>query len=303
MHSTSRISVGADSIAVTRLGQGPALVFLHNAGTCQHIWAAQMHHFAASHTVVAFDFPGYGESHRPTRDYTLDYCTDVAERVIDALNLNDVVLIGNCIGAATALRLTTRRPETVRAVLAINVLTAQSAAPGLLGPLAATGVRWPAARPAVTFISERLRLPRWLARLYVRAQMADTEQADPVVIEHLITRWRQPSNTASLVQLRTDTFVTPQRQSGWPPIHLAWGQHNRILPARGAAAVDQTLRADRCKMLNGTGHLPMVEHPNDVISAIDELLNAAPTRDQLARSNSEPNDAPHPGRLDSNRSK
>ena len=165
MDSTSLVSVEADRVAVTRFGDGPPLLFLHNAGTCQRICWAQMRHFATTHTVVAFDFPGYGQSHPPTRDYTLDYCTDVAEGVVDALGLDDVVLIRNCIGAATALQLTARRPDTVRAVLAINVLTAQTAAPGLLGPLAALGVRWPAARRTAASIAEHLRLPHWLAKL------------------------------------------------------------------------------------------------------------------------------------------
>jgi pimeloyl-ACP methyl ester carboxylesterase len=277
MCSASLVSVGDDRVAVTRCGDGPPLLFLHNAGTCQQIWSAQMRHFAASHTVVALDFPGYGRSDPPTRDYTLDYCTDVAEGVVDALGLDDVVLIGNCIGAATALRLTARRPGTVRAVLAINVLTAQTAAPGLLGPLAALGVHVPAARRTAASVAEHLRLPRWLARLYVRAQIADTVQADDAIIEHLVERWQQPTNTASLLRLRTDTFGMPRRQPGWPPVHLAWGERNRILPIRGATTVDDTLQADSCQILSGTGHLPMVEHAGEVISAIEELLAAAPS--------------------------
>jgi pimeloyl-ACP methyl ester carboxylesterase len=234
-----------------------------------------MAHFAASHTVVAFDFPGYGESDPPTRDYTLGYCTDVAERVVDEHRLDDVVLVGNCIGAATALQFTARRPGSVRGVLAINVLTAQTAAPGLLGPLAAVGVRWPAARRVAVSIGEHVRLPRWVAKLYVRAQLDDAAAADPTIVAHLVLRWQQPRNTASLLQLRTDTFKAQRRGANWPPVHLVWGQHNRILPAREASEVDETIGADRFQILASTGHLPMVEHPREVIDAIDELLTAA----------------------------
>lgn len=279
MDSASLLSVGDDRVAVTTCGHGPPLLFLHNAGTCQQIWEVQMRHFAGSHLVVSLDFPGYGQSDPPTRDYTLDYCTDVAERVIDALGLADVVLIGNCIGAATALQLTARRPDAIRGVLAINVLTARTAAPGLLGPLAALGVHSPAARRAAQSIAAHLRIPRWLARLYVRAQLADITHADPALIEHLVWRWQQPTNTTSLLSLRTDTFAAPNRRPGWPPVHLAWGERNRILPVRGAAAVDRILRPDHCQILSGTGHLPMVEHPDEVISAIDQLLAAAPPCD------------------------
>ncbi|HUH68859.1 MAG TPA: hypothetical protein VLZ05_08200 [Mycobacterium sp.] len=92
-------------------------------------------------------------------------------------------------------------------------------------------------------------MPRWLAKLYVRAQPADDAQADPAVVEHLVQRWQQPSNAASLCRLRTDTFVVPRRGSDWPPVHLVWGQRNRILPARGVGAVNETIAADRCLIL------------------------------------------------------
>jgi pimeloyl-ACP methyl ester carboxylesterase len=276
MESMSYVSVAGGRVAVTRRGAGPALVFLHNAGTCQQIWTAQMNHYATSHTVVAFDFPGYGESDPATRDYTLDYCTDVAEQVIDELGLDDVVLIGNCIGAATALQLAARRPETVRAVLAINVLTAQTAEPGLLGPLAAIGVRWPFARRVAVSASAHLRPPRWLAKLYLRTQIADATHADPNVLEHLAQRWQQPRNASSLLRLHTDTFGAPQRVDPQLPVHLIWGQHNRILPSRGAAVVEQSLHPDRSRIIPGTGHLPMIEDPVTIITAIDDLLTCSP---------------------------
>jgi hypothetical protein len=126
-------------------------------------------------------------------------------------------------------------------------LTAKTPAPGLLGPLAALGVRSPTARRAAVSIGEHVRMPRWSAKLYVRAQISDMAEADPTVIEHLVQRWQQPSNLASLLRLRTDTFLAPQREPGWPPVHLLWGQRNRILPARGAPEVNATIGADRCR--------------------------------------------------------
>lgn len=278
MGSGSFVTVDGGRIAVARAGAGPALLFLHNAGTCRQIWDAQLRHFATSHTVVAFDFPGYGESDPPTRDYTIDYCTDVAERVIAENHLEDITVVGNCIGAATALRLSVRQPTNVRGVLAVNVLTNKTAAPGLLGPLAALGVRSPAARRATASIAQRVPMPRWLAKLYVRAQVADTTRADPTIIEHLVARWQRPVNSASLLRLRTDTFTTLVRQTNGPPVHLVWGQHNRILPARGAGEVSEAIGAERFRILTGTGHLPMVEHPGEIIDAIEELLSAAPPR-------------------------
>jgi hypothetical protein len=54
----------------------------------------------------------------------------------------------------------------------------------------------------------------------VRAQIDDTAQADPAVIDHLVRRWQDPNNTASLLSLRTETFAAPRagRATGTPAV-------------------------------------------------------------------------------------
>jgi pimeloyl-ACP methyl ester carboxylesterase len=253
-------------------------VFLHNGGTSHRIWTAQIERFAISHTVVAFDFPGFGSSGPPHGEYTLDLCTDILERVVDEHGLEDVALIGNCMGSATALAYTARHPERVRGVFAVNVLTDRTVAPGILGPIARLSARSPAVRRAIVGLTHRMPMPAAMARLYVRTQIADHSQADPAVLEHLAERWREPGNAAALSSLRTDTFTPPKRGDDWPPVHIVWGARNRILPAHTAAGVCAATRADRHLVIQGTGHLPMVERPAEVTMAIAKLLAAAPAR-------------------------
>jgi pimeloyl-ACP methyl ester carboxylesterase len=226
--------------------------------------------------VVGFDFPGFGSSRPPHGEYTLDLCTDILERVLDEHELEDVALIGNCMGSATALAYTARHPERVRAVFAVNVLTDRTVAPGILGPIARLSVRSPAVRRAIVGLAHRMPMPTAVARLYVHTQIADRSQADPAVLEHLAERWRDPGNAAALSSLRTDTFTPPKRGNDWPPIHIVWGARNRILPAHTAAGVCAATRADRHLVVQRTGHLPMVERPEEVTMAIAELLAAAP---------------------------
>jgi pimeloyl-ACP methyl ester carboxylesterase len=181
----STLDVDGTAIHIIKQGKGPALVFLHNGGTSHRIWTAQIQRFATSHTVVAFDFPGFGSSGPPHGEYTLDLCTDILERVVDEHALEDVALIGNCMGSATALAYTARHPERVRCVFAVNVLTDRTVAPGILGPIARLSARSPAVRRAIVGLTHRMPMPAAVARLYVRTQIADHSQADPAVLEHL----------------------------------------------------------------------------------------------------------------------
>src|SRR6202158_4693435 len=49
-------------IAYDLAGSGPPIVFLHGVGSNRQTWRAQIEAFSATHTVVAIDARGYGDS-------------------------------------------------------------------------------------------------------------------------------------------------------------------------------------------------------------------------------------------------
>lgn len=261
-------------VHVRREGSGEPIIFLHNGGTTHRIWEHQIAHFAQNHEVFALDLPGFGESELPDRDYTLDLCADVLEQLIDEHELRNVTLVGNCMGSATALAYTARHPENVRGVLAINVLTSSTVAPGVLGPLTKLASRWPASRGAVIAASKRLPVPMAVARLSVRMLVVDPVSVDPDTFDHLARRWQDPANSEALFSLRTDTFVQPRRTAAWPPVHVVWGARNKVLPVETAGSVCSVLEAERTTVIENTGHLPMLEQPEQVNDAIEQLLAA-----------------------------
>ena len=80
-------------------GQGlPALVFIHGWSCDGTYWEPQMQHFAASHTVVVLDLAGHGESGAQRTDYTMAGFGADVRAVVEALELERVVLIGHSMG-------------------------------------------------------------------------------------------------------------------------------------------------------------------------------------------------------------
>ena len=49
-------------IAYDLAGSGPPIVFLHGVGSNRQTWRAQIEAFSATHTAVAIDARGYGDS-------------------------------------------------------------------------------------------------------------------------------------------------------------------------------------------------------------------------------------------------
>src|SRR5256885_1597338 len=88
------------AVVYERSGDGPPLVLLHNAGTQRHIWDDQVTALRREHQVFALDLPGYGDSEPPADGYRLADYVGMLDAFRTEHHLTDVVLVGNCLGAA-----------------------------------------------------------------------------------------------------------------------------------------------------------------------------------------------------------
>ena len=113
-------SVVADGINTNYhdVGSGSPVVLLHGSGpgvTAWANWRLTMPALATSFRVVAPDMMGFGYTERPPGvRYALDTWVAHAIGVFDALELDQVNLIGNSFGGSLALALAIRHPDRVR---------------------------------------------------------------------------------------------------------------------------------------------------------------------------------------------
>lgn len=124
----------------------PPVVMLHGLAESGEAFRRWVPYFAAHHLVVRPDLRGYGASTPMTGDYTYRFATlgeDII-RMLDALKLDRVLLIGAKIGGAIALDIAARFPERVIAVSGVaapNSLTSFSdRAPGWRAQIREQGV-------------------------------------------------------------------------------------------------------------------------------------------------------------------
>src|SRR5215467_943976 len=87
---TSTLEVDDSRIAITDVGKGPVLLFVHT-GFWSFIWRDVMLRLAGEFRCVCFDAPGTGQSDRlHAADITLDRASRALTTVIQALDLRDI---------------------------------------------------------------------------------------------------------------------------------------------------------------------------------------------------------------------
>ncbi|TCJ89721.1 alpha/beta fold hydrolase [Nocardia alba] len=257
------------SIAYDEAGTGPPIVFLHNLGGDRHIWRAQYDALRQTHRVFAIDLIGYGDSEAPDDGYTVENYLAMVTAFVEQRDLRDVTLVGHCFGSALSLLYAQRHPERVRALVLSSPLT-----PATLRP---TRTAWAARLGRAVHIDAllaRVRVPGPLAGLIVAEQLG-SEKAPHAseMVEHLRESWTEPRRlmvTAAISRQipllgELDDFVPPH---DFPPITTVWGSRNRVLCARAGATLNRTLTPSRAVVVEGAGHLVMVEAPDQVTAVV-----------------------------------
>ncbi|HEY9371383.1 haloalkane dehalogenase [Streptomyces sp.] len=100
----------------TASASGVPLVFLHGNPTSSHLWRHVLPAIGGSRRVLAPDLIGMGRSEKPEIDYSFADHARYLDAWIDALGLDEVVLVGTDWGGALAFDWAARHPERVQGV-------------------------------------------------------------------------------------------------------------------------------------------------------------------------------------------
>ncbi|ANG90394.1 alpha/beta hydrolase [Mycobacterium tuberculosis] len=125
-------------IAVTDIGDGPAVLFVH-VGSWSFVWRDVLLRLANDFRCVAIDAPGCGLSDRLSTPPTLAQAADAITSVIDALQLRDLTLVAHDLGGPAGFLAAARRGDRVAALAAVNCFAWRPTGPLFRGMLAAMG--------------------------------------------------------------------------------------------------------------------------------------------------------------------
>ncbi|MGH9841737.1 MAG: alpha/beta fold hydrolase [Blastocatellia bacterium] len=259
-------------------GAGKPLVFLHNGGNDHRIWDYQIEHFSKTHRVIATDHLGFGESDKPRIDYTLPLYSEMVERLVDELDLAPVTLIGNCMGGAMSLAYTAQHPDKVRQLILFNVASEQNVLAGPLAKVYQTFSRHHWLRNLISLKIDLFGLPKKETARMLRSQFGASPSDDAEFAAYTHQLYNRKGQMRALYNNLSvfdsfrpiDEFTRPK--NGFPPVCLFWGRENFILPATAGEKLCQRLQPDQVEWLDGCGHLPMREKPEEVNRKIEEFL-------------------------------
>lgn len=264
----------------TKSGEGKEqILFIHNGGNDHRIWDYQVKYFAGKYQVYLMDMLGYGNSDKPDIPYTLDLYTDILNDFVDTVLSPPVILIGNCIGAAQALKLALDYPKKVKALVLCNPATLETMKGGFFGPLYTISqmkygrllFRKIARQKITGFLGSKLTFPRLYGKAGEPAGSRDEFRS------HVQQLYSKPGNLGILYNLLCNFHTFQQLDTISKPEHfprdlIIWGEKNFILSASKGKIHSDIVNPTQTKFFSDCGHMVMRERHNEVNQLIETFL-------------------------------
>ncbi len=259
------LTFGGYSTRVLELeGDGPPLVFFHGFSDSADTWRATMATLGRlDRRAVAVDLPGFGKASQLKPGKVLPQLDRFGEAVVrHAAPDGGAVVVGNSLGGCLALRLAEREELGLAGVVPVS-------------PAGLDMARWLRIIEAHPIIQGILRSPvpipepvlrTAVAEVYKRIAFHRPRSVDGKVIRSFTSHFADPRDVARY--LATGRSLLPELKDPFRLERIAcqvlvvWGEHDRMVLAKGAQRVLDAVPGARLELLDDCGHCPQVECPD-----------------------------------------
>ncbi len=276
--------------AVDHGGNGPPMLLVHGLGGSLINWRDVTGDLTRTHHVWSLDLIGFGRTPRAGRESTIPNNVGVVERVAEHIGGGrPVVLVGNSMGGLISVLVASRRPHSVASLVLVDA--AMPTTPGGRFPLmlaaAFVVMRTPGIGAWVVRGHSRRRGAEHLVDDVLKLCTVDVSRISAETRDALVEQmtWRQEQEEpdraflealSSLVQwLWHRDAVERHIRRVQAPTLLMHGDQDKLVMLSAAQGV-ATLRPDwTFRVLDNTGHIPMMERPREFVEVLDGWLGTA----------------------------
>ena len=253
-------------------GKGPTLVLLHGFDGSRENWLPTARYLGRNFHLIIPDLPGYGASSPiPGAEAGIHAQAQRLAGFVDALKLQHFALAGHSMGGAIAGVYAADHPDRVGA-LALLDSAGLPFRPNAFARAVAAG-RNPFA------YADRAQFASFMQLIFAKPPYVPPRIAD-VLIAHNVAA--QPFLDATLARLRTpadaDALVPVLPQLTMPVLGL-WCSGDRVIDPSALDALRKGLVAAPqigTSLLNGCGHMPIMEEPRATADALTRFLIGSP---------------------------
>lgn len=270
------IDLHGHQVVYRMAGSGPPVVLVHGMVNSSRHWQKVAERLARTHTVIAPDLVGHGDSATPRGDYSLGAHAAVIRDLLSALGHDRASVVGHSLGGGIAMVFFWQFPERVERLALVSSGGLGSEVSPLLRCAALPGVRAAlsvAAHPGVTGAlagaGDRLRRRgsdlgvqlQSVARALRPLETPGAREAFVQTLRAVIDPRGQRVNANDRLYLLEDI-----------PTLIVWGERDRTIPIEHGRAAHAAVPHSSFVTLPKAAHFPHLEDPEGLAAALEDFL-------------------------------
>ena len=250
-YTVSQKSADTGSELTTPQVGAASLVLVHGAGGSRLHWPAELRRLPEA-TVYTLDLPGHGRSEGPGCD-TIDGYVQVVTAFLDAVDVSQAIIVGHSMGSAIAQTLALKVASRVAGLVLVGAGARLRVAPAIL-----QGIRddFQASVELITRFAWSPETPPALTALGRQALL----ETSPDVLAGDFVACDRFDVMKRLGEIKAPTLVIA-------------GAADQLTPLKYAHFLVEHIPDARLAVIEGAGHMMMLERPAEVANAVREFLN------------------------------
>ena len=231
-------------------GRGRPLVFVHGAGNNAGVWQGVVETLEGGFRAMALDLPGHGGSSCALVETVEDYASRVTD-FLDALDLEDVVLVGHSMGGAIAIKVLAASSRVTAGIL-VGTGAVLEVNPKLL-----KGLR-------EDFVNTVATMARWCF----------SKGAPPGLMEEAREMMLQAGREVLYRDMRACSLYSGREDLGaiTVPTLVICGDKDVMTPVALSRELVEGIGNARLTVVPDSGHMVQLEAPGAVARAIEDFL-------------------------------
>jgi pimeloyl-ACP methyl ester carboxylesterase len=226
-------------ISYVEAGSEPVALFVHGVLLNKHLWRHQLAGLSDIRRCIAIDLLAHGDTEiAPEQDVSVTANAKMLKEVLDALQIDQVDVVGNDSGGGIAQIFAALNPERVRSLTLTNCDTHDNWPPEAFKPFVEMVAGGGLGKTLNAMLSDKsiYRSPGALGSAYEHPETATDEDIEIYLRPHLRSeqRTRDLARFVSAFDHKHTLAIEPQLRKLHSPTLIVWGMDDVYFPVKWA---------------------------------------------------------------------
>jgi len=235
-----------------------SILLLHGLGGSLERWSKIIPFFSNHYRLIMPDIVGFGYSDKPHVEYSVDFFIKFIENFLQALNIDNLYVIGSSFGGLLALEFAIKFPKKVDKLVLLSPAGMMNRVTSTLN-LYISAALYPTFYNVATAYYEMVYDPRTV-----------TEASIKDFINRMSLNNSKYAFMSTLISLKNNPDLKDRLKINIPTL-LIWGKEDQLMPLKYAK--DFKIPNSKLVIFNNCGHYPHVEKVEEFNKIVFQFLN------------------------------